>query len=1094
MKRPLTWAAVLLSLTAALLAAAWVGRDRLLAPPIKALIQEVLREAAGLEVSIEALSGSYLRDIEIRVLKTVRPAPGGPVTDLAVQRIHLRYRLPALLQGVDRFLATASIAVEAPQIAIDLDRWAERAPEAADGGRPPALPALLPGLQVSDGELVLTAEPFRARVEGLSLTSSTAADSHLTIELTAGRLEAARRLHPGAGLDPVLAGHLRLRARTPWPPPTQATAVDRVDLEFSGRCPAGDVPVRVQATAALQESRLGIDRLEVATGRSRLFVTEAGAPWEAIVAGDPWTLVETSAGSLAFTSEEIPRLWAMIGSAAPAGGPPTPEHRLALEGRLEAGILRLASAELIAGEAAIRVADLETRLSPGALDSPLSANLTADVPDLGSIAPLFNGPALAGRLAAEIRLGGTLGAPQGRGEVSVRKLAVAGAPLGNLLLHAQAAKQEVRIESLELTRGQDRFSARGVLRLPERRLEEARVEFSLEDINASLRGLPAGWDVSAQWPIAGRLRGSADIAGPWLDPDGELALEIHDLTLRGRPLGSGTYRLRKRGQEIAADPITMAHGADRLFLQGRFDVAAQMFNATRLELTAAEIGPYLAAFNLDTPHLSGRLSVRLEGSGSLMEPDVRLDAFLGRIHAGGWTASDSRVAAAGAKGRIRFDRIESLTPIGRMTLSATVDTHPARGEFTAIVDRLELSGDVPLLLTRPASLRYASLGTLTIVDFEAAGPAGRLAALGTLSLHGRSDLTVNLFDVSGRGWLRPLTGLPIDLEGLDATLQAAGTPQAPVMSAAGSIRYLQMDPETGAGTGRFDLALAEETLRIRTLEMRMTDGASLRMAGALPMNPMTPPLLRPGRLTLHAEIDLPGQERMHTLAPAWPFVSGSLHAELKVEGSWQNPTVALHWTGRDLSTADDAGWPPGPHQAAGTLALHGRRLTLDALTVTGPTATLEAHGELTELPAVADLVTGRSNGRRGRVSLRAALRIDDLGWAARAIEGVRRSAGRIEAEATLAGPIADPELKAELRLIDGEIRPEGDLPPLHHLELDAGVGGHRLEIRSLQGEAGGAPFRITGEMGPGRPEAAETTLRLEGGNLLLYRSETVTLR
>ncbi len=1094
MKRCLTWAAVLLALAAALLAAAWFGRDRLLAPPIEALIREVLREETGLEVAIEAISGSYLRDVEIRGLKTVQPAATGPVASLSVQRIHLRYRLPALLQGVDRFLATASIAAEAPQLAIDLDRLADRPPEAAAGERPPALPAVLPGLQISDGRLVLSSGSLLARVEGISLASSTAAGPRLAVELTAGRLEAARRPHPGAGFAPVLAGQLRLRTQAPWPPPARGHAVDRMHLEFSGRCPADDAPVRVQAAAALHDSQLNIDRLEVAAGRSRLLVTEAGAPWEGIVAGDPWSLLATAAGSLAFTSEEIPRLLAMIGRAIPAGGPPAPEHRLALQGRLEAGVLRMAAAELIAGEAAIRVTDLETRIDPGALDSPLAANLTADVPDLGALAPIFNGPALAGRLAAEIRLSGTLGAPQGRGEVSVRELAVAGAPLGNLRLRVQAAQQEVRIESIELARGQDLFSARGVLRLPERRLEEGRVEFSLGDIGAGLRGLPVGWDIFAGWPIAGRLRGSAAIAGPWLDPDGELALEVHNLALRGRPLGSGTCRLRKKAREIAADPITLIHGADRLFLQGRFDFAAQRFGAVRLELAAAEIAPYLAAFNLATPQLSGPLRLRLEGSGPLREPDVTLEAFLGRLQSGGWTLGESRVEAAGARGRIRFERIESRTPIGKLHLSGDVAASPAAGGFTATMDRLDLSGDIPLALTRPATLHYTSAGEVTISDLDATGPHGRLAVQGTAALRGRSDLTVHLRDVSGRGWLPRLTGLPIGIEGLDATLRAAGTLSAPVISAAGALRHVQLGPGAGAGTGRFELAFSQGKLQIQTIELSAAGGNSLRLAGVLPVSPALSPALAPGPLSLQADLSLPGQEVVRALAPSWPFVAGSLHAELKVEGSWQNPNGTLHWTGRDLATADDAGWPPGPYQAAGAVALHERRLTLDALRLNGPTAALEAQGELTELAAAPDLISGRSDGRHGRVSLRAALRIDELGWAARALAGVRRSAGRIEAEALLAGTLANPELKAELRLIDGEIRTEADLPPLNHLGLEAGFGGRRLEIRSLQGEAGGALFRIAGEVGPGPSETAEAALRLEGDNLLLYRSETVTLR
>nr|MCU0538899.1 hypothetical protein [Desulfobacterales bacterium] len=66
MKHLLTWAALLLALAAALLAAAWASRDRLLAPPVKALIEKVLREEAGLEVAIGSLSGSFLFDLDIR--------------------------------------------------------------------------------------------------------------------------------------------------------------------------------------------------------------------------------------------------------------------------------------------------------------------------------------------------------------------------------------------------------------------------------------------------------------------------------------------------------------------------------------------------------------------------------------------------------------------------------------------------------------------------------------------------------------------------------------------------------------------------------------------------------------------------------------------------------------------------------------------------------------------------------------------------------------------------------------------------------------------------------------------------------------------
>jgi hypothetical protein len=383
---------------------------------------------------------------------------------------------------------------------------------------------------------------------------------------------------------------------------------------------------------------------------------------------------------------------------------------------------------------------------------------------------------------------------------------------------------------------------------------------------------------------------------------------------------------------------------------------------------------------------------------------------------------------------------------------------------------------------------------LTLSDLEAAGPQGRLAAHGTLSRRGRSDLTVDLSGVSGRGWLPPLTGLPIELEGLDATLTAAGTLEAPVMSAAGSIRRLQVDSETGPGTGRFALAFSGERLRIRTFEISMKEGEELRLSGELPLTLAPSPRLVPGPLSLQADLSLPGQQALRTLAPAWPWVSGSIRGELRVSGSWQDPTATLHLSGRDLVPFNKAALPPGPYAAEGEALLQGRRILLSRLDLKGPAAAFEARGEINGLPHLTDLMTGPFESRHGRISITAALHVDELGWVARALDGVRRSAGRITAEAVLEGPLADPELRADLRLIDGEIRPEGDLPPLDHLGLDARVGVERIEIRSLKGEAGGAPFRITGELGTGGSETEAAALALEGDNLLLYRSETVTLR
>jgi hypothetical protein len=221
LKRLSTWVAIVLALVVAFLSAAWVGRDRLLAPHLKAMIREILQEEAGLEVAIDSLSGSYLRDIEILGLETVAPS-AGPLSTLAVQRIHLRYRLPTLLQGLDRFLATASIAVEFPRLEIDLDRWEEPLAEAEEDDRAAVLPAMLPRVHVTDGELTLFSKQQVVRFEGVALTLAT--EPRLSAALTASRMEAGQRPPPEADFVPALAGVVQIlveapgrrRARTWW--------------------------------------------------------------------------------------------------------------------------------------------------------------------------------------------------------------------------------------------------------------------------------------------------------------------------------------------------------------------------------------------------------------------------------------------------------------------------------------------------------------------------------------------------------------------------------------------------------------------------------------------------------------------------------------------------------------------------------------------------------------------------------------------------------------------------------------------------------------------------------------------------------------
>jgi translocation and assembly module TamB len=200
--------------------------------------------------------------------------------------------------------------------------------------------------------------------------------------------------------------------------------------------------------------------------------------------------------------------------------------------------------------------------------------------------------------------------------------------------------------------------------------------------------------------------------------------------------------------------------------------------------------------------------------------------------------------------------------------------------------------------------------------------------------------------------------------------------------------------------------------------------------------------------------------------------------------------------GRDVNPLDPSGFaPPGPYEARVETAIEARRVLFQTVEIRGAHAELRGEGVWQGYPALDQWSAGRP-WAAGNVALEGRLASPDLGWLARGFKDVRRVAGRLEADVKIEGPLPDPRLQAELRLTDGELRPEADMPPLQALNLQAGFTGRNLEIRNLQGELGGAPFQMTGAIenvlaADGSPRL---NLRLNGADLLLHRSPTLRAR
>jgi len=879
-----------------------------------------------------------------------------------------------------------------------------------------------------------------------------------------------------------------------------AAASGRLHLEARNAVVRGVDLARASASATLADGWVRIGDFAAASGRSRLTVSNAAAPLEPLLDGAWGDLLSTLSGRFALACEDLPGLLRMAGLAADDPPERVPQHRLELTGRIDAGHLRIPRGSLTAGPNRIALQELDTRIPPAPSDTPLKGSLRMDLPDLEALAHTLPLSPLAGSLKADVTIGGTYGRPEADAVLSAERLGIGDILVGSLSLAVRCTPQQLLVQKLAVRRGADTLSGHGRVRLPEGHIDTAELSFAIADMEWLGAYLPpaAGTVAGARPRVQGRAQGEARLSGPWSSPEGELNVALDDLRLRGQRFGSGSMRIAKKRNTVTAHSIKLAQASDRLDVSGSFDLDAGRLGPSRLQLLCADIGPYLEALAPQWGWLRGRAAATIEASGALEQPDFALALALERITGGGRTLRDARIRARGAGRQVVIEAAETLTPAGKLQAAGRLAWNPAGTAIDATLDEFSLKGDDLLLnLESPARMRYEADRRLVVERLAAGGPQGRIVVRGQLALAGgRSDLTAELAEVNGGGWLGRLTGMPLTLEGMDAALRVGGAAAAPEIRLEGTVRRLGAEKQPLALSGRFDLFYAGRRLRIDAFDWAGPAGHRVALAGTLPIDLAGDPVLAPGTLALTATVDVPSQDLLRQLAPAWPIAAGAIEARLALEGSWAAPRGALQLAGRDMTLAADSIYaPPGPCAARIEMAVDTRRILLQTIEVHCAHARFQGAGSWQDYPAFNQWTSGKPPPA-GTVALEGRLAAYDLGWLARGVKDIRRVTGRLDADLKIEGPLRDPHLQGRLRLTDGELRPEADLPPLQALSLDAGFAGRDLTIRSLRGELGGAPFEVTGSVAGLLAADSRPTLdlRLAGRNLLLQRSQTLRLR
>ena len=119
-RRFIKWVTILMVLGLFLLAAVYHFRNALFAPHIERMLEKSIESQTGIRVDIAGIRGSYITDLVVMKVTTLKPAPSGPLASLRLEKLRVAYNPLSLLGGIHRFVADASVELQSAELEFNL--------------------------------------------------------------------------------------------------------------------------------------------------------------------------------------------------------------------------------------------------------------------------------------------------------------------------------------------------------------------------------------------------------------------------------------------------------------------------------------------------------------------------------------------------------------------------------------------------------------------------------------------------------------------------------------------------------------------------------------------------------------------------------------------------------------------------------------------------------------------------------------------------------------------------------------------------------------------------------------------------------------
>jgi hypothetical protein len=289
----------------------------------------------------------------------------------------------------------------------------------------------------------------------------------------------------------------------------------------------------------------------------------------------------------------------------------------------------------------------------------------------------------------------------------------------------------------------------------------------------------------------------------------------------------------------------------------------------------------------------------------------------------------------------------------------------------------------------------------------------------------------------------------------------------------------------------WELALSERRLVIQELVGRTEEGSVFSLEGSAPLDPLGGALFPDGPLDLRVAVRDPSVAALSALS-GWDAGESlaEAHLEMSLGGTWRRPIGAgrLEVAEVRLAAVGARGSLRIPFELEDGVSVAGATLSVPGY------VEAQAAGKLAlPLDPGPWMEAGPRLWENATVTGTCSLDVDDLGWLASHVDGLRRIGGAASTSARISGSVRSPTVRGQFLLEGGEVKLASRVPAMSSLNVDLRLSGRSLDIQECSGELGGAPFRVRGSASMAG-DAPTFDVTLAGDDLLILREPGVLIR